>query len=86
MIMDLTKLIFKREQLRLALANVTECFKDAYRYNYGCEGDCSGTGQGGCDDSCYGCCSDTCAGDCYGICEGNCEGNCVEQCDGGAGY
>ena len=52
MIMDLTKLIFKREQLRLALANVTECFKDAYRYNYGCEGDCSGTGQGGCDDSC----------------------------------
>ena len=84
--MDLTKLIFKKEQLRLAIANINDSFNDVHRHNFGCEGDCSGTGQGGCDDSCYGCCSDTCAGDCYGTCEGNCEGNCIEQCDGGAGY
>ena len=50
--MDLDKLIFKRDQLRLVLANVTECFNDAYRYNYGCEGGCAG--------SCEGCCADCC--------------------------
>ena len=47
--MDLTKLIFKREQFRFALANVTECFNDAYRCNYGCEDSCSG---GTCDYTC----------------------------------
>lgn len=76
--MDLTKLIFKKEQFRFALASVTECFNDVNRYNYGCEGDCTG--------SCEGLCADHCIAECNGTCEGSCEGNCIEQCDGGAGY
>lgn len=63
MIMDLTKLIFNKEQFRSVLANVTDCFNDAYRYNYGFEGDCAG--------SCEGCCADTRINDFYAGYTGN---------------
>ena len=72
MIMDLTKLIFKREQFRLALANVTESFNDAYRCNYGCEDSCSGSCEGCCADGCAGCCDDTCGGTCDYTCDTSC--------------
>lgn len=77
MIMDLTKLIFKREQFRLALANVTECFNDAYRFNFGCEDGCSA----GCANNCSGTCDDLCAVGCTGCCGGNCDGTCDYTCD-----
>ena len=70
--MELSKLIFKKEQFRLALVGVTECFNDVYRYNYGCEGDCSGCCEGMCTESCAGCCDDMCAVGCTDSFEGDC--------------
>lgn len=77
MIMDLTKLIFKREQLRLALANVTECLNDTCRFNYGCEGNCTGTHSGCCET-----CEAMCAGGCHNACTDECTGDCSGSCDG----
>lgn len=47
--MDLTKLVFKKEQLRLELVSITECLNDVYRCNYGCEGNCEGNCVEQCD-------------------------------------
>lgn len=76
--MDLTKLIFKKEQLRLAIANINDCFNDVHRHNFGCEGGCAG--------SCEGCCADTCVNDCYADCTGKLNIDDIEQSNDSAEY
>ena len=66
--MELSKLVFKKEQFRLALVNATKCFNEVYQRNHGCAGDCSGNCTGMCAAGCAGCCFDTCESMCVDNC------------------
>ena len=54
-IFDLSKLLQKKQELRLALAGNIGDYSDAFRDCYGCESTCSGTCNGMCAVGCTGC-------------------------------
>ena len=52
---DLSELLQKKQELRLALAGNIGDYSDTFRDCYGCEGNCQGTCTGSCAVGCTGC-------------------------------